>query len=160
MGEETHGGELEMNDTNNTNGNGHQGNGRRPKRVRGTNPEFLNNQWKPGQSGNPKGRPKKKSISEELHDLMEDLRKRKNKNMTTREALAEVIIEQALAGRFTFMKEILDRTEGKVADKVQMSGPQGEPLFQFMNLSEKNDRDTFYKLLQRSGVERSDQRGN
>lgn len=46
-----------------------------PKYAPGRHPNSLANlrpapRWKPGQSGNPKGRPKKKRVTDYLHDLM------------------------------------------------------------------------------------------
>ena len=95
-----------------------------PHRIkRGTNPEFLANQWKPGQSGNPKGRPKSATISEEIRAALEEFIKHGGQNLSTREAIAQVIIKQALAGRYTFVKEIMDRTEGRLPKKWKCPVP-------------------------------------
>ena len=144
-----------IDDNENGNGNGATDEPR-PKIKRGTNPEFLANQWKPGQSGNPKGRPKSATISEEIRAALEEFIKHGGQNLSTREAIAQVIIKQALAGRYTFVKEIMDRTEGKVAEKMEMSGPGGEKLFDVIDLAAQDDRETFYKLLQRGPINGGD----
>lgn len=70
-------------------------------------------EWKPGQSGNPLGRPKdKKYISEALKDLLAndpDLLKQ----------VVEAMLREVKSGNIPALKELLDRTEGKVADKIE-----------------------------------------
>jgi len=105
--------------------------------------------WKPGQSGNPKGRPKKRTLSEELRDFIDqEMRDAEGngKGITHRQALARVIVKQALSGKFPFVKEIFDRLEGKVADRTEITGPSGEPI-EILDLSSKGKRESFYRLL-------------
>ncbi len=66
----------------------------------------LKPQWEPGQSGNPAGRPKN-SVTTLL----------KNTDELTTKQIADKIIELAKAGEISVIKEYLDRTDGKVADK-------------------------------------------
>ncbi len=70
----------------------------------------LGDRYQPGQSGNPKGRPAGHSITAELRSLLGSKRLRKQ--------LARKWVEQALAGDFKHLSEILDRTEGKVPDEL------------------------------------------
>jgi hypothetical protein len=107
---------------------------------------FANQTFKKGSEwkGNRLGRPKKKTLSEELYDL---LHTEKKDGVTHLEALAKVILQQAQRGRFPFIKEILERMEGKVADKTQLSGLDGKPLFEVMDMSDEKRRDSFYRLL-------------
>jgi len=80
-----------------------------------------NTRWKPGQSGNPKGRPKGiRYISESLRELLDQ----KDKDgRTNAQLIAEALIEAAKNPNSKMasglIKEILDRTEGKVPDKVE-----------------------------------------
>jgi hypothetical protein len=67
--------------------------------------------WKPGQSGNPNGRPKKVVTDFILADLTA------NDSQAAR-ALARVGLKKALEGDFRYFKEILDRVEGKVPDRL------------------------------------------
>jgi hypothetical protein len=69
-------------------------------------------QWKPGQSGNPGGRPKNESIVGVLRRLLEQ----EHNGKPIKELLAERILREALAGKFPYAKELLDRVEGRVTD--------------------------------------------
>ncbi len=70
----------------------------------------LGVRYQTGQSGNPKGRPAGQSITAELRSLLGSKRLRKE--------LARKWVEQALAGDFKHLSEILNRTEGKVPDEL------------------------------------------
>lgn len=74
----------------------------------------------PGQSGNLKGRPKGSSVTARLRKILE------NDDGNVAEAIAQVIIREALKGRFRFIKEILDRVDGKVPNRVV--GHDGGPV--------------------------------
>ena len=74
-----------------------------------TNREISNDnliRFKPDQSGNPKGR-EPSSVGTLL----------KNVDNLTNQQIADMIVERVLAGEFCFVKEYLDRTEGKVTEK-------------------------------------------
>ena len=70
----------------------------------------LGDRYQPGRSGNPKGRPAGQSITAELRALLGSKRLRKE--------LARKWVEQALAGDFKHLCEILNRTDGKVPDEL------------------------------------------
>lgn len=94
--------------------------------------------WVPGRSGNPKGRP---PLDRCTGDLIRDLLaqaelvttdkagnpvvKQLPPGKTLRHLLAEVIVKHALKGDHRFVKELLDRVDGKVPDAVELSGPGG-----------------------------------
>lgn len=65
----------------------------------------------PGQSGNPAGRPPN-SVTTIL----------KKTDELTNEQIAKKLIELALAGDLPALIHYIDRTDGKVADKLQMTG--------------------------------------
>jgi len=83
--------------------------------------------WKPGESGNPNGRPPKDSkppkpptprtISACMkHMLDKQCTVKGYKQLTWKEALAKKVLKFAIAeGKSGLVKEILDRTEGTVA---------------------------------------------
>jgi hypothetical protein len=85
----------------------------------------VKHRFKKGRSGNPGGRPKGTSITAILREL---LNRPTEDGRVVAEELADVFIERAKAGQFKFAKEILDRTEGKVPDRVEVSGKDGKPL--------------------------------
>jgi hypothetical protein len=81
-------------------------------------------QFKPGDGwrGNPGGRPRKAPITDLIRQAL-DRREIDGKPLpggkTVAETLAEVMLAQAIGGRFSFAKEVLDRLEGKT------TGPNG-----------------------------------
>jgi hypothetical protein len=79
-------------------------------------------QWKPGQSGNPGGRPKKKLVDECLEELLEAADSEHAK------ALAISLIAKALNGDTKAAQLVAERTQGKPSQKVEVSGPDGGPM--------------------------------
>lgn len=73
--------------------------------------------WKPGQSGNPAGaKPKEKMMSFYLKKALDEPY---GDGRTYGEVIAERAIFEAAEGNFVYFKELLDRVEGKVAQKVE-----------------------------------------
>ena len=72
--------------------------------------------WAPGQSGNPGGRPKTKVVSDLIKARL--ARITEGDPRSDAERLAEVIVDGALEGDIQFIKELLNRVEGKVADVI------------------------------------------
>lgn len=79
-------------------------------------------QWKKGQSGNPGGRPRGRSITARLREKLDA------DDGKLAELIVKVMIREAAKGKFQFAKEILERTEGKVADKRELTGADGGPI--------------------------------
>ena len=77
-------------------------------------------QWKPGQSGNPGGRPKGKvSLTRLLEQALEETRCGDRDNpggRTSAQCIVEAMIIHAVKGNPAYMKEIFDRIEGKVKE--------------------------------------------
>lgn len=71
--------------------------------------------FKPGQSGNPSGRPKERPIAAAIKDLLD-----KDDGKATR-ALAEVGLKKALKGDFRFFKELAERIDGKVLGEFDVT---------------------------------------
>lgn len=72
----------------------------------------LRPQWKPGEPGNPKGYSKARRTTDALVKLIE--------SAGNDDAIAQVWLDRIKAGDFRFYKEYLDRTEGKVPEKVEV----------------------------------------
>lgn len=76
--------------------------------------------WKPGESGNPLGRPKKAlTITSLLRDKLDE------KDPKTGETYAQGIVKAMLKNALKdpqVLKELLNRCEGKVTDVVDMQG--------------------------------------
>lgn len=78
------------------------------KKDGGTPAHLVSHQFPKGQSGNPAGRPKGRSITAELRKLLDT----EVGGKTTREKLAEILINKALSGDFKFVREVLQRVDG------------------------------------------------
>jgi Family of unknown function (DUF5681) len=93
------------------------------------------NKWKPGQSGNPTGRPRKtpvsdayaKHVGKRLPDEIR-LRLRLPKGATWADAMALGQLRSAVKGKTDAAREIADRVDGKAMQLVELSGPDGGPI--------------------------------
>ena len=79
--------------------------------------------FKPGESGNPKGRPKKAEALTEI--LRTQLAKAKiqypdGSQLVAKEALAAKLIELAMEGDVPALKYIYDRIDGKPAQSIDL----------------------------------------
>ena len=101
-------------------------NRRRTGVARGGTVPPPEHRFKPGQSGNPGGRPKTKLITQAYRELLEQLDPKKRKTLA--EILARKAIQQALKGNLAALKEITDRTEGKSVQPLSHSGLGSEPI--------------------------------
>lgn len=93
----------------------------KPKRL-------VGRPFQKGQSGNPKGRPKRQeSVTEILHELslLKDVNLPSGEKITRRRALAEQLWTQAIRnGDISAIKFIIERLEGKTPSIIQ--GPMDE----------------------------------
>jgi hypothetical protein len=78
-------------------------------------------QWKPGVSGNPKGRPKREPLIDALKDVMSV---RLEDGRTVAEAMATKWAEVALAGDRQAIKDIAERLYGKPTQHVELKSEQ------------------------------------
>lgn len=81
--------------------------------------------WKPGQSGNPGGRPKKLPITDTIREA---LAKDMGDGKTAADVIVGVLVEAAKKGDITAIREIADRAEGKPIQVSQLQGPGGGPI--------------------------------
>ena len=88
------------------------------KKNSGTNDPLKEHQWKPGQSGNPAGRPKVDSITKAIRKLLDEGINGK----ALYDAVARVAVQRALQGDHRFWQYVVERSDGKVADNVNQSG--------------------------------------
>ena len=78
------------------------------------NMENLRN-WKPGQSGNPKGRLKQKPMTDALKALMD------KDDGAAIKVLIQKAYDEAKGGDFRYFKEIMDRIDGKVIEQIELN---------------------------------------
>ncbi len=83
-------------------------------------PPPAEHRWKPGQSGNPGGRPKGKSITALLRERLED----QHNGKALAAILVESLLKGALKGNLPHIKEVLDRTEGRspLTGEIEVKG--------------------------------------
>ena len=92
------------------------------------NTHLKKHEWKPGRSGNPKGRPKKdvslttllKKYLQAVPDVLID---QKQNTKTWRELLVQAWLVGAYKGNATLFIQLLERLEGKVA--LPVTGKDG-----------------------------------
>lgn len=71
----------------------------KPESVDRTPPQLAVYKWQPGQSGNPKGRPRRPLLSDELTDLLEErVNESDLESKSKLRALAEKLLDLALDG--------------------------------------------------------------
>lgn len=78
--------------------------------------------WKPGQSGNPGGRPKRKVLSDAYRAQLEELVPGDKQGRTWAEFIAAKAILEAAKGKIPAAAEIADRTEGKPRQAFEIKG--------------------------------------
>ena len=86
----------------------------------------------PGQSGNPGGRPKKQYISEIYDDILSDPLNRKE--------IMDIVWKMLRSGKMSAqlqLKEMAERTEGKVTQPVQADVSVNLTLSERMNKAEE-----------------------
>ena len=82
--------------------------------------------WKPGQSGNPKGRPPKaisitSLVKEILDEVPEEVKPgvKNTEGKTWAELVAVTLVRGAVEGNSAHLKELLERMEGKVTQPIR-----------------------------------------
>jgi len=95
----------------------------------GRRPPPVETRWKPGQSGNPNGRPPKAvsivSWLKEYADLVVPSDKRKR---TRAQVLADAIWMAALRGDKDARKMIVEHIDGRPVERQEHAGPGGGPI--------------------------------
>jgi hypothetical protein len=91
-------------------------------------------QFKPGESGNPSGGHKglhlttllRKLLDEEIE--VEDAETHLKRKIRKAELVTVALLKQANKGNVKAIREILDRIDGKVPQKIGLTGADGEAL--------------------------------
>ncbi len=100
------------------------------KQTKNRRPPLNGVKFKKGQSGNPKGRPKKeacvttqiKALMDEVPELLPNSLPNKQK-LTWARIIAEKMVIEAASGNGTYLRETMERAEGKVAEHIKV-GPE------------------------------------
>lgn len=86
-----------------------------------------------GNRANPGGRPKTKLWADALRVSVLDAKDDKQKLRT----IAEKVVDEAMQGNMSAVKEIGDRLDGKPAQTHEGSGDDGEFLFRMLKYDDK-----------------------
>ena len=98
----------------------------------------VEHQFKPGQSGNPKGRPRGTSLTARLRKAL-----KKNDGQLA-EMLVKVAIREAGRGDYRHLKEIWDRVDGTLVTRIQIEAE----LERMLNVAESVlEPDQYAKLV-------------
>lgn len=87
--------------------------------------------WKKGQSGNPKGRPRKT----ELDQIIKDILGTETRGVTEAEAIIHAMVKRAKEGDVRAASLIFDRAYGRPKQAVEVTTP-AEPFKGFQSLEE------------------------
>jgi len=87
--------------------------------------------WKPGQSGNPGGRPRGSSLTKRLRQALDA------NDGKLAEVVVKVLLREAAKGKYQHLREILDRVEGKVVQKVELNATVQQAQDQFLEAAER-----------------------
>lgn len=99
------------------------------KHVPKLTPQMEAVKWKPGQSGNPKGRPKRKSLVELVQESVDkqELCDPKSGKKLKGDAILVALWFKYMAKQWPAFKEYLDRRDGKV-NVDNTDAPTGAPV--------------------------------
>lgn len=92
-----------------------------------SNPIPGNKPFKKGQSGNPKGRPRKLP---ELTKLLDEVLGEEKNNVTAMEAVVKSLLSSATKGDTQAARVLLEYSYGKPKANIELSGPGGGPVFE------------------------------
>lgn len=112
-------------------------------------------QFKPGESGNPGGRPKKTPITDELRQLLDEQysgREKRFQGLSNCRVLALRMFELAIAGDLRAMQEVADRVEGKIPQRQEFGGADGGAI-PWVNLSREENERRLMELMAKAGLE-------
>jgi hypothetical protein len=96
----------------------------------GKNTAGLRPPWKPGESGNPGGRPRRKPLTDAYAALLDkpippDMARqlKLDESTTYAQVIAMSLVREAVKGKVQAAAEVADRVEGKITQPI--SGPEG-----------------------------------
>ena len=107
---------------------------------RGNNPNIAEagkpHRWRKGQSGNPSGRPKSKTLSDAYKYKLEEPVPNDPEGRTWAELIAEAQVRDAVRGNVQAAREIADRTEGRARQAIEFEDKTMTQAFERMTIEE------------------------
>ena len=131
-------------------------------KPRGNPAKITAFRWKRGQSGNPKGRPRKESLTDILHAVLaERIPKAQDPRQSQlAHALIRNFVLEAIRTKDTAMfAEIFNRIEGKVKDRIAVGGDDAGPIqVERVDPTQFTDEElaAYEKLIRKATASRSD----
>jgi hypothetical protein len=92
--------------------------------------------WKPGQSGNPGGRPKKTPLADACRAVLGQPVHGDAEGRTYAEAIAQALAQKALSGDIRAAQELADRAEGKPRQSLEIENTSLRQAFEHMSEAE------------------------
>jgi hypothetical protein len=92
--------------------------------------------WKKGQSGNPSGRPKSKTLSDAYKSKLEEPVPNDPEGRTWAELIAAAQVRDAVRGNVQAAREIADRTEGRARQAIEFEDKTLANAFERMTIQE------------------------
>jgi hypothetical protein len=86
--------------------------------------------WKPGQSGNPGGRPKKTPLADACREVLALPVPDDAEGRTYAKAIAQSLAQKALAGDIRAAQELADRAEGKPRQSLEIENTSLREAFE------------------------------
>jgi hypothetical protein len=98
------------------------------KKGKGSVPP-VENRWKKGVSGNPKGRPKKQdSLTTLMKEKLEKPCPADKENRTWGELIVQTTLQHAMKGNQAAIHEVWNRMDGKLRQSLEHSGAGNTPI--------------------------------
>ena len=105
--------------------------------FRGPTPDVGKaHRWKKGQSGNPSGRPRSKTLSDAYKNKLQEPVPNDPEGRTWAELIAEAQVRDAVRGNVQAAREIADRTEGRARQAIEFEDKTMTQAFERMTIEE------------------------
>lgn len=104
---------------------------RKKGKPRGNPDKIKRFRWKPGMSGNPRGRPRKEDLTDVLRQVLaETLPKEQDpkQNPLAYVLVRNFVLEAIRTKDLDMVTEIFNRIDGKVKERLELGGEDGEPI--------------------------------
>lgn len=91
----------------------------------------VDKRWKKGESGNPRGRPKKQdNLTSLLREEIDKMCPADREKRTWKELIVRATLQLAMKGNATALKEVWERLDGKTlqSGKLQLGGADGKEV--------------------------------
>ena len=131
-------------------------------KPRGNPAKITAFRWKRGQSGNPKGRPRKEPLTDILRQVLAEMITNGPDRRQAQLALVLVrnwVLEAIRTKDTATIVEIFNRIDGKVQDRIALGGDDGEPIrIQPLDVHQFTDEElrSYEALIRKGTTPRSD----